>query len=189
MATPETAPAATAPTASAATFETVLATLQELITVTTSLKEALKSTDEVVKSTVKPSMVKKSELTAKLVTELTELNKTLAKTDGGGRKPRRSVKKGGSAGSPAVYNIQGLITERHDPYAVTRDPLIAAMTQLHAPFSAGVVGDTVQSPTADLPLTAIARITPMDGVAPPTVLSGGGKKKRAAAPKGKKAAK
>jgi len=62
------------------------------------------------------------------------------------------------------------------------------MTQLHAPFSAGVVGDTVQSPTNDIAPGAIARITPMVGMGAPTILSGGAaaaKKKRAVVSKPK----
>lgn len=173
--------------AAAPDFTKVLDTLQTLIAATTSLKEELTTGKD--KAKISELMTQKSALTATLVSQLTELNTALSATAGGGRKPRRSVKKGGSAGSPAVYNIQGLITERHDPYSVTRDPLIAAMTQLHAPFSAGVVGDTVQSSTSDLAPPLVTRMTPMDGMGPVTLTSGGGKKKRAAAPKGKKAAK
>lgn len=135
-------------------------------------------------------MADKSRLTTELLAALESLNESLKPpgTTEGGAKSRRSGSRrkaaGGSAAavSPAVYNIQGLLSDSHDPANITRDPAIAAMTQLHAPFSAGVIGDSVQSSTNDIAPAAIQRITPMVGMMSPILASqaGGAKKKKAA---------
>jgi len=111
----------------------------------------------------------------------------VAATGGGGLKrakkaagkPKRAQKGGNTAAvaessvvSPAVYNIQGLMTQSHNPYNVANDANIAAMSRIHAPFSAGVVGDMNQQTTAELSPDLIGRITPQ-----PPMSGGAGKRK------------
>jgi len=93
-------------------------------------------------------------------------------------KPKRAQKGGNTAAvaessvvSPAVYNIQGLMTQSHNPYLVANDANIAAMSRIHTPFSAGVVGEMNQQTTTELPTALIGRMTPQ----PP--MSGGAKRK------------
>ena len=110
----------------------------------------------------------------------------VAETGGGGLKrakkaagkPKRAQKGGNTAAvaessvvSPAVYNIQGLMTQSHNPYLVANDANIAAMSRIHTPFSAGVVGEMNQQTTTELPTALIGRMTPQ----PP--MSGGAKRK------------
>jgi hypothetical protein len=107
---------------------------------------------------------------------------------GGGRKPAKKTagkpkraQKGGSDAAIApsdavptsVYNIQGLMTQNHNPYLVASDANIAAMSRIHAPFSAGVVGDVNQQTTAELSTALVGRMTPQ----PP--MAGGAKRKSA----------
>jgi hypothetical protein len=107
---------------------------------------------------------------------------------GGGRKPAKKTagkpkraQKGGSDAAIApsdavptsVYNIQGLMTQTHNPYLVASDANIAAMSRIHAPFSAGVVGDVNQQTTAELSTALVGRMTPQ----PP--MAGGAKRKSA----------
>jgi hypothetical protein len=113
---------------------------------------------------------------------------------GGGLKPAKKAsgkskraQKGGadeavapsSVVSPAVYNIQGMLTQTHNPYLVASDANIAAMSRIHAPFSAGVVGDMNQQTTTELPTALINRMTP----GPP--MSGGAAKRKSGATKKK----
>ena len=108
---------------------------------------------------------------------------------GGGRKPAKKTagkpkraQKGGSDAAIApsdavptsVYNIQGLMTQTHNPYLVASDANIAAMSRIHAPFSAGVVGDVNQQTTAELSTALVGRMTPQ----PP--MAGGGAKRKSA---------
>ena len=108
---------------------------------------------------------------------------------GGGRKPakktagkpKRAQKGGadaavapGDAVPPSVYNIQGLMTQNHNPYLVASDANIAAMSRIHTPFSAGVVGEINQQTTAELSTGLVGRMTPQ----PP--MAGGAAKRKSA---------
>jgi len=138
-----------------------------------------------------PKGTESTELSAKtLAAAVGEMSNTegLEGAAGGGRKPAKKTagkpkrsQKGGSDAAIApsdavptsVYNIQGLMTQTHNPYLVASDANIAAMSRIHAPFSAGVVGDVNQQTTAELSTALVGRMTPQ----PP--MAGGAKRKSA----------
>ena len=182
-------------------FTEAIAKITTLIDVTKELKAHYDGTGKLEIGALETKQAEKKTLSGEVQAQLVEINRRLgapaedadaaasaaAAAPGGGGlkrakkaagKPKRAQKGGNTAAvaessvvSPAVYNIQGLMTQSHNPYLVANDANIAAMSRIHTPFSAGVVGEMNQQTTTELPTALIGRMTPQ----PP--MSGGAKRK------------